>query len=77
MIPDLIPAQAKVISFYVPYYSEESGEERMVLFSSGQQFVVADCGCQMREPVVLDGSDSPMQMDVLREKYFRFLAKYG
>ena len=38
MVAGFLPPNAKVQSFYVPYYSEDSGEEEMVLFKRGEHF---------------------------------------
>ena len=38
MVAGFLPVNATVESFYVPYYSDESGEEKMILFKRGSEF---------------------------------------
>ena len=38
MVAGFLPDNAAVESFYVPYYSDDSGNEKMVLFTSGKEF---------------------------------------
>lgn len=72
MVQGFLPAQGKVVSFYVPYYSEESSSEKSVLFRNGQEF---DTSGNIRSPVVKDDSGHEMEMDVVEAKYFKFLKK--
>lgn len=73
MVDGFLPVGAKVISFYVPYYNDESGEEKNVLFKYNQEF--NDKG-EIKPPAqVNDSSSNPMEMDVIEAKYFKFLKK--
>ncbi|MCB0340679.1 MAG: hypothetical protein H6626_13280 [Pseudobdellovibrionaceae bacterium] len=71
MVAGFLPDNAKVDSFYVPYYCEESGNEKMVLFTSGKEFN----GDSVNPPdsVVDDETGDEMEMDVIESKYFKFL----
>ena len=72
MVEGFLPLHAKVQSFYVPYYAEESGEEKSILFEEGNHF----SGTQLKPPAqVLDSTGQSMEMDVLENKYFKFLQK--
>lgn len=72
MVAGFLPDNGKVESFYVPYYSEVSGSEKMVLFSEGKEFK----GNEIFAPgEVKDDDGEIMEMDVIEAKYFKFLQK--
>lgn len=72
MVDGFLPTNASVESFYVPYYSDESEEEKHILFTYGKEF--SEKG--MNYPAeVLDSKNKPMEIDVIENKYFRFLQK--
>lgn len=75
MIMDLFPTQAKVTSFYVPYYSD-SGEEKMVLYREGLEFSRNGEEVELKHPEVLNAAGEAMELDVLPEKYFGFLSRF-
>ena len=72
MVQGFLPASGKVQSFYVPYYSEEAGSEKSVLFSYGKEY--GDQGLN-QPPSVKDDDGNAMDMDVVEAKYFKFLKK--
>ncbi|PIS11642.1 MAG: hypothetical protein COT73_02885 [Bdellovibrio sp. CG10_big_fil_rev_8_21_14_0_10_47_8] len=72
MVQGFLPAQGRVKSFYVPYYSDDSGAEKNVLFTEGKEFT--EQGLQT-PPVVKDDEGKEMEMDVVEAKYFKFLKK--
>lgn len=61
----------QVASFYVPYYSDDTGERKDVLFVSGQHFMTGG----VKPPEVKDSAGKPMEMDVIAESYFAFLKR--
>ena len=70
MVAGFLPPNAKMESFYVPYYSDDSGEEKMVLFKRGEHF--GDSG--VTPPGGLkDSEGNEMEIDVIEAKYFKFL----
>lgn len=72
MVTGFLPENGKVESFYVPYYSDASGDEKMILFKEGAEFK----GGEIFPPAeVKDDSGEPMEMDVIEAKYFKFLKK--
>lgn len=71
MVAGFLPENGSVESFYVPYYSEVSGNEKMVLFSDGAEFK----GKEVFAPSVKDDDGEEMEMDVIEAKYFKFLSK--
>lgn len=72
MVAGFLPEYGKVESFYVPYYSDASGNEKMILFKEGAEFK----GSEVNPPAeVKDEDGSLMEMDVIEAKYFKFLQK--
>ncbi|MCS6838266.1 MAG: hypothetical protein NZ480_05405 [Bdellovibrionaceae bacterium] len=70
MVQGFLPPNGKVISFYVPYYSEESGEEKNVLLTYGKDFDEQN----LKLPTdVKDQNGNIMELDVIESKYFKFL----
>ena len=73
MVAGFLPSTAVIESFYVPYYSDASGSEKMVLFERGKEFNEGD----VTPPEdVKDDSGESMEMDIIETKYFKFL-KHG
>lgn len=72
MVQGFLPAQGRVNSFYVPYYNEESGSEKNVLFKLGSEFTETG---EIKAPMVKDDEGHEMEMDVVGAKYFKFLKK--
>ena len=72
MVQGFLPKAGKVLSFYVPYYSEESSAEKNVLFTNGKEFTDQGLGSL---PVIKDDDGHEMEMDVVEAKYFKFLKK--
>ncbi|MGE0633734.1 MAG: hypothetical protein AB7O96_15075 [Pseudobdellovibrionaceae bacterium] len=72
MVQGFLPANGRVQSFQVPYYSEESDEEKNILFTFGKEF--DDTG--VHPPANIQCSKgTPMEMDVLEARYFKFIKK--
>lgn len=72
MVDGFLPQNGKVLSFYVPYYNDDSGTEKNVLFRHGTEFT--DSAVTPPEKVV-DETGNAMEMDVIESKYFKFLGK--
>jgi anti-anti-sigma regulatory factor len=70
MVAGFLPAHTLIESFYVPYYSDASGSEKMVLFEKGKEFTDGDVNVPAE---VKDESGEVMEMDVIEAKYFKFL----
>ena len=70
MVAGFLPAGTLIESFYVPYYADGSGNEKMVLFTNGKEFK----GGELFAPTeVKDDGGEEMEMDVIEAKYFKFL----
>lgn len=70
MVAGFLPSGTIVESFYVPYYCDGSGEEKMVLFTNGKEFG----GGQVNAPEnVTDSAGDAMEMDIIETKYFKFI----
>lgn len=72
MVDGFLPRNAKVDSFFVPYYNEESGAEKNVLFRNGTEF---NGGIVTPPTQVQDDDGNAMEMDIIESKYFKFLTK--
>lgn len=70
MVDGFLPQNAKVNSFFVPFYNDDSGQEKNVLFRAGVEF--KDGQLQSLAPVK-DDQGQVMEMDVIETKYFKFL----
>ncbi len=73
MVAGFLPDNASVESFYVPYYSEDSGNEKMILFTKGKEFT--DDGVDAPEEITDKETGEELEMDVIEAKYFKFLNK--
>jgi len=72
MVDGFLPGNAKVQSFFVPYYNDDSGSEKNVLFRYGNEF----SDSSVNPPAeVKDDEGNPMEMDVIESKYFKFIKK--
>lgn len=70
MVSGFLPPTTVVESFYVPYFADASGEEKMVLFTNGKEFK----GGEVTAPAgIKDSAGEEMEMDVIEAKYFKFL----
>lgn len=72
MVDGFLPTNGKVLSFYVPYYNDESGTEKNVLFRHGTEFT--EGGVKPPDKIV-DDTGNAMEMDIIESKYFKFLNK--
>ncbi len=72
MVDGFLPANGKVLSFFVPYYNDDSGSEKNVLFRYGTEFTE---GSVKPPSGVKDGEGHEMEMDVIEAKYFKFLQR--
>lgn len=69
MVAGFLSKNAKVISFYAPYYCEESDEEKMVLLESKNIE-------NNKAPVItqdVNGESVELEFDAIEEQYFKFL----
>lgn len=71
MVDGFLPSNAKVQSFFVPYYNEESGTEKNILFTYGKEYKEG----AVTPPIVKDEKGQVMEMDVIESKYFKFISK--
>ncbi|MBX3021572.1 MAG: hypothetical protein KF799_07835 [Bdellovibrionales bacterium] len=76
ILAGFLPEYARVDSFYVPYYCEGCGYEDRVLLTRGHEFDTTGL-ISFAEEVPCPGCKAIMAMEVLRERYFKFLARKG
>lgn len=72
MVDGFLPQNALVSSFYVPYYNDDSGSEKNVLYTFGKEYNQSGL---VQSPTVKDEDGNEMEMDVVEAKYFKFLRK--
>jgi len=72
MVQGFLPAGGKVLSFYVPYFCDDSGEEKNVLFNFGKEFTENSVSPPAE---IKDTAGNLMEMDVVEAKYFKFIKK--
>lgn len=72
MLPSFFPKNAKVMSLYVPYFNEDSGEEKYVLFKYGREF--GDAGVSFPTNIT-DGFGLPMEPGIIETRFFKFLSR--
>lgn len=72
MVDGFLPSNAKVMSFLVPYYNDDSGSEKNVTYTFGKEY---NEGGLLAPPMVKDDDGNEMEMDVVEAKYFKFLKR--
>ena len=72
MIDGFIPAHAKIDSFYVPFYNEDSDQEKLVLYTRGQQYSSAGGQFRVDHAIVKDSNGGDMDLDAT-DRDFQFL----
>lgn len=70
MVKGVLTENAKIMSFYVPYYNDKNGTEKNILFVLNHQYTANKL---MPLEKVLDEKGDEMEMDVLESKYFKFI----
>ncbi len=71
MISGFLSKNAKVTSFYAPYFIEDLDEEKQILLRSDE---IKDFKAPKMNSNV-DGTDYPLDFDAIEEQYFKFLKK--
>ncbi|MGE4131633.1 MAG: STAS domain-containing protein [Bdellovibrionales bacterium] len=77
MIHGLLPEQAKITSFYVPFVAMKSNREQMILYRSGLEYKLEKGGVQLHHPEVKDETGDYYELDVIASKYFLFLQRFA
>lgn len=76
MVAEFIPKNSKIQSFYVPYFNEQSEEEKDVLFIRDENFKMVNGEPVITPPPVKDSRGHDMEIDILPEKYFAFVKRF-
>lgn len=71
-VADFMPQRCVVESFYVPYFSEATGEERKVLYKINEDYKP---GLVPKIKTEMDSEGKEMLLDIYPQKYFRFIEK--
>ncbi len=77
LVDGFLPPKTEIESFFVPYFSEKSGEETSVLFTKFLEYKSVAGKTQISFPKISDSLGNPMELDVLEDTYFRFLDAYS
>ncbi|KYG67955.1 hypothetical protein AZI87_01385 [Bdellovibrio bacteriovorus] len=76
MVEGFLPDKAEIESFFVPYFSEQSGEDAQVLFTKFLEYKKVKDKIVLSIPEMQDSQGNRMDLDVFKDQYFRFLDKY-
>lgn len=76
LIEGFLPKKTEVESFFVPYFSEKTGEDAAVLFTKYLEYKKVEGKIVLSYPEVLDSQGEAMELDVTSDQYFRFLNTY-
>lgn len=76
MIKGLVPVRSTFLSFYVPFFSPQTEEEKRVLFTKGLEWEGAGQDLKIKVPEIRDSKENIMEIDVIPERYFDFLKKH-
>lgn len=72
MVDGFLPQNGKVSSFFVPYYNDNSGSEKNILFRYGTEFTEGE----VKPPSeIKDDLGNEMEMDIIESKYFKFVKR--
>ena len=70
MVKGFIPTNAKVMSFYVPYFNEKTETEKNVLFVLNEHYSAGQLHPLKK---VVDDAGEEMEIDIVEAKYFKFI----
>lgn len=76
LVEGFLPDKAEIESFFVPYFSEITGEDASVLFTKFLEYKKVGDSIVMNFPQMYDRENNKMELDVFKDQYFRFLEKY-
>lgn len=76
LVPHFLPARSQIESFFVPYYSDSTQEEKLVLYVKGIHFERVAGKVVVNKPAVHDSEGHPMELDIATDRYFNFLNDY-
>lgn len=71
-VSDFMPSGTTVESFFVPYYSEHTGEEKHELYFEKKDF---SRGKPPKIKELVDSQGNKMEIDIYPQKYFKFLIR--
>ena len=71
MVAGFLTANAKVATFYAPYFCEESDEEEAIILDATQ---IVNFKAPKKTTLV-DGSEVELEFDAIEEQYFNFLKR--
>lgn len=72
MVQGFLPEHAKVMSFFVPFFNDDSGSEKNVLLEYGKHYTEEALSIPND---IVDEEGNSMEIDVVESKYFKFLKR--
>lgn len=72
MVQGFLPPNGKVMSFYVPFFNDDYGTEKDVLFEYGKHYTEESVNIP---DDVRDDQGNLMEIDVVESKFFKFLKR--
>lgn len=76
LVSGFLPDKAEIESFFVPYFSEATGEDAMVLFTKYLEYKKEDGKVTVKVPEHFDSQGNKMELDAFADQYFKFLDTY-
>lgn len=76
LVEGFLPEKSEIESFFVPYYSETTGEDLMVLFTKFLEYTKVDGKVVLKIPEMKDSQGVKMELDTFADQYFKFLKHY-
>jgi len=70
MVKGFLPTNTHIESFYVPYFSETTNTEKKILFTKGKHFTDSSVN---PEDTITDNAGNTYEIDVVVNKYFKFI----
>lgn len=71
-VSEFMPSGTTIESFFVPYYSDFTGEEIHELYVENRDY---QRGQVVKIKEITDSAGNPMEVDIYAQKYFKFLSK--
>ena len=71
MVAGFLTKNAKVLSFYAPYFCEETDEEEHILLQSSE---IKNFKAPLRT-IKVDGQEVELEFDAIEDQYFKFLKR--
>jgi hypothetical protein len=68
LVDGFLPPKTEIESFFVPYFSERTGEETQVLFTKFLEYKVMGGKIKLTLPDVRDSNGDKMEIDTMEDQ---------